>query len=760
MAPAAKTGQIWRFGVFEVDTRREELRRSGAVVKTREQSFRILVYLLDHPGEVVTREELRSVLWPADTFVDFDHSLNTAVMKLREALGDSTESPLYIETVPKRGYRFIAPVEMIAAADSKSGQEKSALSQFEGNGGDNSALPPIRETTEIQPTASESAQIQVPIRRRWHMAGVAVLILVAVAGSQVFLRDRHISIFSRDESRASSTFQMMPVTSAPGRAVFPVLSSDGHEIAYVWDGSDRKHFDVYVLLVGSDTPLRVTGGKRGLLGPPAWSPDGHEIAFSRCDGKDDGVYVVPALGGEERKLTDVGCVMGLPGPVAWLLDDKEMLMIDHCSAAGNFGVVLFSLATGEKQCVASSGAPESSDIGLWFSLSPDGRLIAFLHASVSVCCDIYTIPTSGGAPHQLTSGAQVDCNTLNDSACGVLMWTPDSKSIVYVSHRTTLPSLWRISTDGGPSERETTYPSIGSFSKDGRRLAYSDQANAKAPAIWRADLASAGGPVSNSRNLIQTQYPEMDAQPSPDGTRIVWTSQRTGFAEIWMSSETGGSPLQLTHLGSYSGTPRWSPEGKWIAFDSVSKDGTQIFVIDTEGRNLHPITVGPHDNVVPSWSRDGKSIYFTSNRTGSWQVWKHALESGAEVQLTEHGGFDPFESNDGRTIYFSRFDQAGIWSIPSIGGSESTVVADKPQIGYWGHWAVTRGGLYVLNTEADPRPRIEFYSFATQRTSPVLTLESQPARLQPSLSATSDGRTVFYTQLDPQSVIKMMEVSH
>ena len=110
MATRANTQRTWRFGVFEVDTRRLELRRSGTAVKMREQSFRILVYLLEHPGEIVTREELRQVLWPSDTFVDFDHSLNTAVMKLRDALCDSTEAPLYIETIPKRGYRFIAPV--------------------------------------------------------------------------------------------------------------------------------------------------------------------------------------------------------------------------------------------------------------------------------------------------------------------------------------------------------------------------------------------------------------------------------------------------------------------------------------------------------------------------------------------------------------------------------------------------------------------------------------------------------------------------
>ena len=109
MATPAPTAGIWRFGVFEVDAQREELRRTGVPIKLREQSLRILLLLLENAGELVTREDLRKALWPGDTYVDFDHSLNAAVMKLREALGDAAEKPLYIETVPKRGYRFIAP---------------------------------------------------------------------------------------------------------------------------------------------------------------------------------------------------------------------------------------------------------------------------------------------------------------------------------------------------------------------------------------------------------------------------------------------------------------------------------------------------------------------------------------------------------------------------------------------------------------------------------------------------------------------------
>lgn len=750
METPADTARTWRFGVFEVDARKAELRRGGTPVKMREQSFRILVYLLEHAGEMVTREELRRVLWPSDTFVDFDHSLNTAVMKLRDALGDSADAPLYIETVPKRGYRFIAPVTVPATA--QSGVVSS---------GRNSASLPTNETTKPPEVAEGSAGDAAPHRwprRRAAIAGV-VLILLAAVGTVLFLRVRHIWPASREGSQVPSALEIVPVTTAPGDAITPAFSPDGREVAFAWDGPERRRYDIYVQLLGSDTPLRLTYSKSGLLGAPAWSPDGREIAFSRCDGKNDGVYIVPALGGTERKLTTVGCLYTLPGPLAWLSDGKAMLMIDHCSAEGPFGVVRFSLATGEKQCLTNSASPKGSDAGFGFSLSPDGTTIAFTRTTVSLCCDIYTIPISGGAPRHLTADGQLGCSTLTDFGCTRLMWTPDSKFIVFVSSRTTLPSLWRISADGGPIERETTYPAIGSFSKDGLRLVYSEKTSAEVPSIWRADLASAGGPVVNSKKVVSTQYPEMDARPSPDGSKVVWMSYRTGVEELWTSSATGENPSQLTHLGRYSGTPRWSPDGEWIAFDSYTRNSAQIFVVDAEGRNLHSITGGAYDNVVPSWSRDGKSIYFVSKRTGSWQVWKHSLDNGAESQLTERGGFDPCESYDGKTIYFSRFDQAGIWSMPATGGIESLVVADKPQVGYWGHWAVTQDGLYVLNADAEPRPTIEFYRFATRRVSPVLTFEKRPARNQPSLSATADGRTVYYTQYDRQSVIKLMEFS-
>src|ERR1700721_2702486 len=110
--PTNTAAQIGGFGGFEFDAYSMELRRAGVPIKLRDQPSRILAYLLEHAGQMVTREELHQLLWPADTFVDFDHSLNTAVMTLREALGDKADKPIYIGTLPRRGYRFVAPVSL------------------------------------------------------------------------------------------------------------------------------------------------------------------------------------------------------------------------------------------------------------------------------------------------------------------------------------------------------------------------------------------------------------------------------------------------------------------------------------------------------------------------------------------------------------------------------------------------------------------------------------------------------------------------
>jgi DNA-binding winged helix-turn-helix (wHTH) protein len=165
--------KIAQFGVFELDLSAGELRKNGVKLRLQEQPFQLLAMLLDHAGNVVTREDLRQKLWPSDTFVDFDHSLNTAVNKVREALGDSAASPQYVETLAKRGYRFIAPVHR--PVEDKAGKEHSveAVAPRRANaGGGLVSLP----TENDLPSANFDPDLDVPIPRRGLTRGLFGLI--------------------------------------------------------------------------------------------------------------------------------------------------------------------------------------------------------------------------------------------------------------------------------------------------------------------------------------------------------------------------------------------------------------------------------------------------------------------------------------------------------------------------------------------------------------------------------------------------------
>ncbi|MGI8772242.1 MAG: winged helix-turn-helix domain-containing protein [Acidobacteriaceae bacterium] len=738
MGMTVNASPVWRFGVFEIEAYSGELRRNGVPVRLREQSTRILLFLLEHAGRMVTREQLRQHLWPANTFVDFDHSLNTAVMKLREALGDPADKPIYIQTIPKKGYRFIAPVIRVAEH-----QVEHALltSPAEAAPVSVEILQTGEAAIELEPAGLDRPE------RRWTLLSrkslMLLLLVVASVGAGTWIRPHAPSIrHSMHWSVVSSNQRLVPLTTVSGNATSPAFSPDARQIAFLWDGEDRRREDVYVQMVGADTPLRLTHNQSGFLSNPQWSPDGQHVAFARCDGKQDGIYLVPALGGQERKLTTVSCRWGAGRPI-WTLDGASMLLMDRCNPSGRHGLVLLSLTTGDKRCLT---APANAD-DFTEALSPDGTTVAFARLTSAPVSEIYTIRLAGGAPRRLT----FDGRAVRD-----LMWTPDGRYITFLSDRGILARTWRVPAHGGPVEPETVYPGVGSISKDGTRFAYAD-AGGEAPAIWRADLAGRGDRVEKKSKLIFSQYRDDEAQPAPDGGRIAWQSTRTGNDEIWLSGADGTSPVQLTSFGRFSGSPHWSPDGRWIAFDSRPREHSEIYVVDAEGRNLHAITNGANDDVVPSWSRDGKSIYFASMRTGSSQLWKHSLDSGVERQLTQHGGFSALESSDGATLYYTKFDQPGTWSMPAAGGDESLVVAGKPQVGYWGHLAVADAGLYLLDADAEPRPAIDFYSFATHRVTTVLPLEKTPGVWGPSLSAAADGRSIFYTQSDQQSGILMIE---
>ena len=171
-------------------------------------------------------------------------------------------------------------------------------------------------------------------------------------------------------------------------------------------------------------------------------------------------------------------------------------------------------------------------------------------------------------------------------------------------------------------------------------------------------------PVSRHASFISSTRWEAAPQYSPDGQRVAFESNRTGSMHVWVCDADGGNPVQLTHFDSgHSGTPRWSPDGRWIAFDHQEEDGWRVYVMAADGGQVRRLAEEKGDAAIPSWSGDGKWIYYASNGTGRYEIWKRPAQGGPAVQLTHNGGYVAFESRDGQSLYYSKMDSRGRWSV-------------------------------------------------------------------------------------------------
>jgi serine/threonine protein kinase len=609
------------------------------------------------------------------------------------------------------------------------------------------ALQDLKEELDSGSLVATSPAVGRP-RRAWPVvAGLAVLITAAAIGAFSW-RGRTIA-----PDLPAASFTAVPLTTYPGREQQATFSPDGSSVAFSWNGEREDNWDIYVKLIGPGSPQQLTTDV-GVDMSPAWSPDGGSIAFVRILPDRAVLIIVPSRGGRERSVLEMRRtrIQVFGQLLSWSPDSRFVAVSASPSDETSNAITAVDVTSGKTSPLTTP--PAGAALDQLPSLSPDGGTLAFVRRSGGQTGELWLQPLSGtfvpiGEPTRIGSAAVFYHG---------VAWSKDGHDLIVSSGNTGNVGLWRIPVQNpgamqrlSPTSDEWRQPAV---SMQQSRLAFTRTTWDEN--LWRLTLEGAGRPAGPAVSLMGSTRLEMNAQFSPDGSRIVFESLRSGTQELWVADADERNALQLTSFGGRrGGAPAWSPDGQSIAFDLRTDDRrADIYVIPARGGEPVRITTDAADDYVPSWSRDGLWIYFGSTRSGRNEIWKVAPGGGEPVQVTQRGGLYAKESVDGLDLYYASTATfpATICRVPVAGGEEVTVVRN---LAYYANYSVARDGIYfessvpgtsvgslaMFTPFSRPGATIEFLSFATGRVSRVLTLDRHAGH---GFGVSPDGKTLLF----------------
>jgi Tol biopolymer transport system component/DNA-binding winged helix-turn-helix (wHTH) protein len=675
-----------RFGLFEADLSGHTLTKGGVRVRLQDKPFRVLAMLLSRPGEVVTREDLKHHLWPDDEYGEFDLGINTAVRKLRQALGDSAELPEFVETVPKYGYRFIHPLSV------EGGSAASIAKILD---------PDLQQYPGAQSEPRKPATFNGVSHWRVYALGASIALLAAAVAW-------HSG--GRESPRTWEQPRAAPLTSYPGTEKEPTLSPDGRQVAFVWNRGDAdQDFDLFVKPVEfAGAPLRLTDTPENEWGPK-WSPDGRWIAFHRrgdSDASPGAVWLISPLGGPERKFFEAPPGVQVGG-FAWMRGESALVLtLERPDWPAK--LVLQREDGSSRELGSTPSSPVGDGIP---SVSPDGLRVAFLRVG-RVNRALYSVSLDGrdlkmvapAGSHFIPAGWMfAPLGTDRDAPA----WTPDGKSLVISVGVEAQSELWRFPIDGGEPRSLGLGSNVGqpAFAANAANLAFVKQTGEDN--LWRLDFRS-----GRAERILASTRSDIAPQISPDGNWIAFVSDRSGRYEIWVCSAAGSDCRQVTVTPrGRPGSPRWSPDGRRLAYDIGREEDIQIYVVDADGGQRRKLEQTAAVNTRPNWSLDGKWLFFSSVRNGERGIWKLSAAGGDAVRIASIEGKNPFATSDGRSVLFTGQDtpirrrEDRLWWV-SVDGGEANLVTNR--LFRSDAWAAAADGWVYFPelTEAPPRSEL------------------------------------------------------
>jgi DNA-binding winged helix-turn-helix (wHTH) protein/Tol biopolymer transport system component len=520
------TQEMVRFGLFELDFKAAQLTRNGTKIRLPQQPLQLLSILIESPGEIVTRERLRQHLWPSDVFIDFDHGLNKSIQKLRDALGDSADSPRYIETIPRVGYRFIAPV--------------SNGTQLLDPGAD-TKIPQIPSVSPSTPAPDVAAGD--PGTRWFPFAAVVVAICVAI-GIALYLSGRFHPV----------VVKYTQLTDFTDSATTPALSPDGHILAFIRGNSPfMSAGQIYVKMLPDGEARPLTNDARVKYNL-AFSPDGSQIAYTVLDNPIFATYTISVLGGDSHLL------LKNAAGLTWL--DPHHFLFSRIRSGLHLGIVTESVTGDDLRELYFP--PHERAMAHYSFASPDRRsaLVVVMNGQGewSLCQLISLDSTSPPRP------------VGPEGACTAAGWSPDGSWMYFAATVQGQSHLWRQRSPNGRPEQITFGPSEEdglAVEQDGRSIITSIGVNESS--IWIHDAAGERSLSSEGEIAADLSPPSFGAD---DKTLYYLLRHKDANAgpELWrLTLDTGKSEAVFpgTSMDSYD----VSPDGKQVVYARVGGDG-------------------------------------------------------------------------------------------------------------------------------------------------------------------------------------------
>ena len=574
--------RVCRFGLFEADLGAGVLKRHGIPVKLQEQPFKILGFLLERPGVVVSREELRNRLWPEGTFVEFDGSLNTALMKLRAVLNDDPDNPRFVETVPKKGYRFIAPVQIVQTS-----------SEPPGNGSDETAALP--SVVDLLPIPSLPEELPTPAAATKHfplsLLGTALLLAsIAIVGAIVW---RYWPVA---EPRVTKITQLTHTGRvAPDSRVV----SDGARLYFV-----SREAGQWALMTTS-----IHGGSVERLSSPFEntaifdvSPDRTQLLIGpfTFEGDEIPVWIWPAHGGVPHRLGDV-----VAREAAWS-PRGDLIAI----AQNNRLLTVRRDGSGTKEVQKFSATPHSL---VW---SGDGARIRFTLSNLERATDeMWEVRADGTGLGRVLPGVSSERHDTTGA------WSSDEKYFLFTGGSDSrfsqvmdsVSNVWSLRENLGVLSRAKRQPNeLTHGPVSYRNLAEAGDSNRLFALgthpeyqLIRVD------PVSTEADIILPDAGATDVDVAPDGQWLVYSLRENGA--LWKSRRNGKDRVELTALPPGALAPQWSPDGKEVLFTAFFlQKRPQLYLVSSSGGTPRPVLSATSGGATQSgdWSPDGKKIVF------------------------------------------------------------------------------------------------------------------------------------------------------